>query len=261
MKLQATPFAIAMLAGGADAFFGAKEPPKPTPHIIDDFKWQDPYGHPKIGSFEAACEHTVTLPAREFTLADLSVPAPQGLRDWSPGLKKLFTGREYPGAWGGLDRHLNDRTIISMEYKDVPLEVRLWIEDQDRTDGEGKGLFGVFEKPKEGDDKIESPVEFPSAKEVDRSLDEERLAIFAPGALYHILPLWAAETSPCRDVMSDLSKYKIVPEDGAVVGWVEHKRPKDKEIEFRIKMRALKAKAPEASAAEAASETQVKEEL
>ncbi|KAL2205625.1 hypothetical protein CC79DRAFT_1336127 [Sarocladium strictum] len=261
MKFQAAPLAIAMLAGSADAFFGAKEPPKPKPHIIEQFKWQDPYGHPKIGSFDAACEHTVTLPAREFTLADLSVPAPKGLRDWGPGLKKLFTGREYPGAWGGLDRHANDRAIISMEYKDVPLQVRLWIEDQDRTDGEGKGLFGVFDKPQDGDSKIESTVEFPNAAEVDRSLDEQRLAIFAPGALYHILPLWVAESSPCKDIMGDLSKYKIEPEDGAVVGWVEHKKPKEKEIEFRVKMRALKAKPAEGAGAGGESETQAKEEL
>lgn len=64
--------------------------------------------------------------------------------------------------------------------------------------------------------------------------------------------------------MSDLTKYKITPEEGAVVGWVEHKRPNNKDIEFRVKMRTLKAKAPDASGAEGAqgaSGTDTKEEL
>lgn len=34
------------------------------------------------------------------------------------------------------------------------------------------------------------------------------------------------------DIMSDLLKYKIIFEDGVVVGWVEYKRLKDKDIEF-----------------------------
>lgn len=198
MKLSSTPLAVALLSTGANAFFGAKEPPKPKPHIIDDFKWADPFGSAEMKDFDADCEHTVTLPAREFTLADLTTAHPNGLREWSEGLKKLFTGREYPGSWGGLDRHANDRSIVAMEYKDVPLEVRLWIEDQDRTDGEGKGLFGIFDKLTEGENKVEDTVTFPSAGEVDRSQDEQKVAIFAPGALYHILPLWAAETSPCK---------------------------------------------------------------
>lgn len=207
MKLSSIPLAVALLATGTNAFFGAKEPPKPKPHIIEDFKFSDPFALPEFEKYDTDCEVTRTLPAREFSLADLSSPAPKGLREWSPGLKKLFTGREYPGSWGGLDRHGNDRMILSMEYKDVPMEVRLWVEEQERTDGEGKGLFGIFEKPKpktEGDgeekeeDKIEQTVAVPSAKEVDRSLDEQRVLIFAPGAIYHILPLWAVEASACK---------------------------------------------------------------
>ena len=213
MKLSTTPLAVALLATGTNAFFGAKEPPKPKPHIIEDFKFVDPFGLPDINNYETDCEVTRTLPAREFSLADLSSPSPKGLREWSPGLKKLFTGREYPGSWGGLDRHGNDRMILSMEYKDVPLEVRLWIEEQERTSGEGKGLFGIFEKLKpksktEGDEeekveeKIDDTVAIPSAKEVDRSLDESRVLIFAPGAIYHILPLWAVEASACKGMLS-----------------------------------------------------------
>lgn len=43
-----------------------------------------------------------------------------------------------------------------------------------------------------------------------------------------------------------MSRYQIQPADGKVVGWVEHKKPKETEMAFRVKVRALKAKPAEA---------------
>jgi hypothetical protein len=60
----------------------------------------------------------------------------------------------------------------------------------------------------------------------------------------------------CPDVLGDLGRYKVQPEDGAVVGWVEHKKPKEREMEFRVKLRSLKAK-PAASGAEQQGEQTV----
>lgn len=212
MKLSSGPLAAALLSTGSHALFGNREPPKPQPHIIDSFTWADPFITPEITSYDAECEHTAVLPAREYTLNELQVPSPKGLREWAPGLKTFFSGREYPGSWGGLDRHLHDRTILSMEYKDLPLEVRLWIEEQERSDGEGKGLFGVFVKPTEVDEEgelvpITEVVSFPKPEEVDRSQDEHKVAIFAPGAIYHALPLFAAESSTCKGQSSSRARF------------------------------------------------------
>jgi hypothetical protein len=41
----------------------------------------------------------------------------------------------------------------------------------------------------------------------------------------------------------DLSNYKPEPADGTVVGWADHKRPKDNKMtEFRVSVKALKEK-------------------
>lgn len=202
MKLTngALPLAAALLASSAEALIGGGPPPKPNvkPHIVDGFAWRDPFALEAMATLEPACEVTKKFQVSEFTLNDLLVKAPQGLKPWASGLKKLFSEREYPGGWAGIDVHGLEREILSMEYTDVPLELRKWIEEQERTEGAGKGLFGVFDKPQTANDTITEPVTIPSADSVDRSLDEGRVAIFAPGAIYHVLPLWAAEDSNCK---------------------------------------------------------------
>ncbi|KAI5462719.1 hypothetical protein BGZ63DRAFT_384598 [Mariannaea sp. PMI_226] len=213
--------------------------------IVENFDWKDPFQSEAISSFEPACESKASFDVLEYTLHDLMEPYPSGLKPWANGLREVFSDREYPGSWAGLDRHLHDRSLLLMGYEKIPLVVREWIEEQERSDGQGKALFAVFEKPKKDKDEVTSVVEFPSAEKIDRSQDEKKVAIFAPGALYGILPLWSAEGSNCKDTLLDLAKYKATPEDGGVVGWIAHSSPQGKKSQLEVKVQVLKAKLPQ----------------
>ncbi|KFA60737.1 hypothetical protein S40285_04716 [Stachybotrys chlorohalonatus IBT 40285] len=261
MKVASLPVAALLLAGSANALFGKKPPPKPKTEVVSGFKWNNPFEADTISDYEADCGATSTFNAYEYTLHDLMAKFPEGLGAWAPGLKSLFSQREYPGSWGGWDRHLHDRSILLMEYKNVPSEVRNWIEEQDRTDGPGKGLFGVFKKPTEEEEKIKETVTFSEEGENKRGKDEDMVVIFAPGALYEVLPLWTAGDSPCKDDLLDLSKYKPTPEAGAVVAWPENQKPTQKKMEFVVKAQVLKAKVLDPSSAPSDETAETKEEL
>lgn len=198
MKFTTAQIAVPLLASTAQAMFGNKEPPKPTPNLVDGFAWKDPFASAEIASFESTCEASHVFQALEYTLHDLMKKPPEGLWTWATGLKKFFADRQYPGGWSGYDRHLHDRGILLMDYDQVPLDLRLWIEEEDRNGGNGKGLFAVFDKPKVEGDTFDSVVKFPEVNEVDRSTDAEKVVLFAPGAIYHVLPLWVADGSQCR---------------------------------------------------------------
>ena len=193
---------VAALAGSVAAF----GPPLPQPDggapqttLAKDFVWRNPFKSANISSFSPTCEVSQSFPANEYTLHSLTEPQPRGLKPWSDGLKTFFKNREYPGSWAGLDRHKNARRILSMNYDEIPVLVREWIEAEERTGGAGKGLFAVFAKPMDDDDTVSEIVEPPvSAAEADRSGDRRKVAIFAPGAIYGILPLWVAEESKCK---------------------------------------------------------------
>jgi hypothetical protein len=255
MKTVSITAAALLLASSTNAMFGKKPPPKPDAEVVGSFKWNNPFESSAISNYEASCGATNTFSAYEYTLHDLMKAFPKGLGAWAPGLKALFSERQYPGSWGGWDKHLHDRSIILMEYKDVPYEVRQWIEEQSRTDGPGKGLFGVFVKPTEEEETVDEMVSFPAAAEIDREKDADKVAIFAPGALYEVLPLWSAGTSDCKDDLLDLSKYKTTPEDGAVVSWPENAAPEEKKMTFVVKTQLLKSKLidPSSQAAESVS--------
>lgn len=162
-----------------------------------------------------------------------------------------------------------------MEYSEVPIPVREWIEDQERNEGQGKGLFAVYEKPSDADDKILNVVKFPSKGMAPalRPLDQKKVVLFAPGAVYDILPLWVAEGSKCKgvagppspqrpsalgvysiltisflaDTLLDMAKYSPKLSDGGVVAWpVKYTRANRKRderaIEFTIQAQVLGAK-------------------
>lgn len=209
MKLTSAYLAVPLLASTTHAIFGGKAPAKPQPNLVDGFVWADPFETDAISSFDVTCETEKRFEALEYTLHDLMEPPPKGLFTWASGLKTFFAGREYPGGWSGYDRHLHDRAILRMDYDKVPLELRKWIEEEDRTGGKGKGLFAVFEKPKLEGDTFDAVVKFPAASEVDRAQDQEKVAIFAPGAIYHVLPLWAAEESRCKGEAPIMSTHAV----------------------------------------------------
>jgi len=83
---------------------------------------------------------------KEYLLDDVSEEAPFGLAAFQTALKEVFSVREYPGSWDGIDPYGYDRNLLQMEYADLPVKVREWIEEQERSDGPGKGLFAVFKK-------------------------------------------------------------------------------------------------------------------
>ena len=87
-----------------------------------------------------------------------------------------------------------------MTYDEVPVRVREWIEEQERNDGAGKGVLAVYQDSVKGSrvlNTIKVPAETPVSEEW-RARDGNRIAIFAPGAVYEVLPLWVAEGSGCE---------------------------------------------------------------
>ncbi|KAM0557052.1 hypothetical protein ACHAPJ_005315 [Fusarium lateritium] len=251
-------FASAVVAGIAQAFELTQPPPV---DLVEGFDWVNPFALDGIAAFRPSCEAKVQFEALEYTLHDLMEPPPNGLKPWSKGLKDVFAEREYPGGWLGLDPHRHDRSLLLMNYDQLPLLVRQWIEQQERTDGKGKALFAVLEKPKNDEDEIEKVFEFSEADKIDRTKDENKVAIFAPGALYGILPLWTAEASKCRDQLVDLSKYSPKPSDGGVVAWVEHTRPQDHKMKLEVKAQALKTKETKSGQEQGQPKSASREEL
>lgn len=208
MKLNTAALAASLIASTTAAMGpaipGQQVRPEGKPTLMEDFKWADPFSSSKIRKFSPSCEAEKTFHAREYLLDDLQVEPPLGLEPWGDALKKIFKGRPYPGSWDGGDPHGYDRNLLMMEYSEVPIPVREWIEEQERTDGEGKGLFAVYEKPKDSQHKIQNVVKFPTKGMTPalRPLDKKKVVLFAPGALYDLLPLWVAEKSDCKGMCS-----------------------------------------------------------
>ncbi|KJR89532.1 uncharacterized protein SPSK_06529 [Sporothrix schenckii 1099-18] len=262
----------------AVAAFGAHNPPpKGEVTKTDNFVWADPFhDHRLANKLTAACTVEKSFRASEFLLHDLYEHPPKGLWNYGDALKTFFSGRPYPGGWDGLDPHMYDRPLLQMDYADVPVIVREWIEageryekgggdgDKDRDDDdedddeEGKALagrknlFAVFERA-EGQTKITKTVAPPktAAKAAMlRPLDAKRIVVFAPGALYSILPLWvatdAAADDACRKQLLNLDLYSPKPKDGGVIAWTtQHTAPdRDKihrNMTFTIKAQTLQA--------------------
>ncbi|KAK3375728.1 hypothetical protein B0T24DRAFT_206105 [Lasiosphaeria ovina] len=204
MKLEAW-VATACLASASAAIgpsipLGGSPPQRPDgkPAKMENWKWSDPFSASRMRKLDAACEAEKTFEATEYLLDDLSEAPPLGLLPFRDALKKVFADREYPGSWDGIDPHGYDRNLLMMEYADVPVAAREWIEDQERTAGPGKGLFAIYEKPA-ADDVVRNTVRIPPTPVLPglRPLDKKKVVIFAPGALYEALPLWVAAGSDC----------------------------------------------------------------
>ncbi|KUI72741.1 hypothetical protein VM1G_11858 [Cytospora mali] len=220
-------------------------PPMVDPSKLENFTWSDPFSSPNLDRFDATCENQRTFNALEYQLHDLQKEEPKGLWPYGDALKTLFGGRPYPGGWNGMDAHGYERNLLKMEYTNVPVKVREWIEEQERSEGPGQGLFGVYDKPKKG----EKATDVAKLPKVDylRPLDQNRVVIFTPGAVYETLPLWVAEGSDCEDTLADLDKYSPKLVDGGVVGWTtDYTTPRrgwlERNMEFTVKAQVLSAK-------------------
>lgn len=233
-------------------------PPKVDPTKLDSFTWRDPFSSPKIHQFDPACEASRTFPAFEYQLHDLSDPEPKGLLPFRERLLAIFGQRNYPGGWDGMDAHGYERNLLKMEYKDVPVQVREWIATQEESAGPGKGLFAVLDKTKKNDEEGEEST----------LNDEDKIVLFAPGAIYETLPLWLAQDSGCEGktelfemlsldttinlalagTLTDLSKYSPKFVDGGVVGWpIEYTYPSrskgERNMSFTLKAQVLNSPA------------------
>jgi len=234
MKLLSSSLLLAAASGTVVSALGPAapgQPPRPPgkPAKIEAWKWTNPFAAGTAedsgpSKFVAACEATATFQATEYMLDDLSDAPPRGLIPWREGLKKVFSNREYPGAWDGIDPHGYDRTLLMMEWTAVPAKVRAWIAGQEAEEeaytGEqdelpeekkGKGLFAVYRKPdlakgekiedtvfaEEEEEEKQAAAEGEGEKKKEKAKDENLVVIFAPGALYEVLPLWVAEGSDC----------------------------------------------------------------
>lgn len=184
-------------------------PPKVDPTPLDNFTWTDPF--PRLLTttstssppFDAACTSTRTFTALEYQLHDLHEAEPLGLAPYGDALKSIFGGRAYPGGWHGMDAHGYERTLLKMDYQDVPLKVRAWIAEQETSPtgspkAQGKGLYAVYDKPKRAQRVTGTADLTEEQDDVEREWDAQRIVIFAPGAIYENLPLWVAEGSDCE---------------------------------------------------------------
>ncbi|KAK5662275.1 hypothetical protein OQA88_8181 [Cercophora sp. LCS_1] len=274
MKLESW-LSAACLVSAASALGpnGPGKPPRPPgkPERISSWKWGNPFAlERELSKFEAPCTAEKTFQAKEFLLDDLSEEPPHGLNPYMNALKKIFAELRYPGSWDGIDPHGYDRNLLQMEYTDLPIKVREWIEEQDRAKTDKKGLFAVYQKPTK-DAKVSDtapPPEGPIPVEL-RTTDAEKTVLFAPGALYEILPLFVAEDSGCADALLDITKYSATLADGGVIAYpIKKSRAKRdsglRDIEFTIKAQTLKAKPEdktEKAKEEAKGEEAAKDEL
>lgn len=193
---------------------------------------------------EVPCKVDATFKATQHQLGDLQSPAP-----WSRAVLTYLGWHPYPGSWEGIDAGGDLRDIVIMEYADVPVAVRDWVDAQHRDKESTKSkwwLYGVFEKPKKDFGKasgIAMAPATPVAVGDDAPVipDADKVLMFAPAALYEILPLWVAKNSGCEGEsalwdwvdgsavtntdpllladMLDLSKYSSYARDKSVIAW------------------------------------------
>lgn len=276
--LSAAAYATVALAVGPPVPENAERLPG-KPSLMTNWSWPNPFpsdpNNPRITisseseassptRFLATCSSERTFKATEYLLDDLQELPPQGLIPWVEALRKVFTNRQYPGSWDGIDPHGYDRNMLMMEYSEVPEKVRRWIEEEewaadseeegkDVKKGKGKGLFAVLAKADvdKGEKIVATATSLrqkPATKEEEkewRAGDKNRVVIFAPGAVYENAPLWVAEGSDCEETLSDITKYTAKPAEGAVVAYPVHKTQADRaegkrEMEFTIKAQVLK---------------------
>lgn len=199
--MRPTSILFSLLLSAA-AVRGAKQHDK-GPIVAKSFTWKLPFqpdGSPPMG-MEVPCSVSATFRATQYRLGDLQAPS-----EWSDPVLTYLGWHPYPGSWDGIDAGGDERDLIIMEYVDVPVAVRDWVDAQHRDRESDKSrywLFGVFAKAKKDlgkADGVASAAKTPVPVGDDAAVipDEDKVLIFAPGALYDILPLWVARDGGCE---------------------------------------------------------------
>ncbi|KAK4223437.1 hypothetical protein QBC38DRAFT_52188 [Podospora fimiseda] len=248
--------------------------------VVPTFKWSRPF--PDDGSdpggFTVNCKAQKTFHAKMYKLFDLPAQPPAGLAPWHDAIEDWMSKLgHYMGSWDGVDHKEQNRELVMMEWKDVPKEVRHWIEEQQRDEdpkNKKKYYFGVFEKPKEEGQRIfgtvkpvtlavptqgSSAAEVASVQEggevkpkptesvepVREIKDEDKIVVFPGAAVYEIMPLWvAAGSGACERELNNITKFKPQAADHCTIAWVtDHTKPMrdlgKRDIQFTIEAMAV----------------------
>ncbi|CAK7203978.1 hypothetical protein SEUCBS139899_006728 [Sporothrix eucalyptigena] len=223
--------------------------------IVDHWNWHRPFpdhGEPPMG-FETKCNVVKKFHARNYRLGDLRNGEDHPLYPFSDAIQRHIAGRTYPGSWDGVDHGGMQRDLLMMDWRELPVYVRQWIEREemkrpDRDDGR-QWRFMVFQKkPKKSGATATAPLKAIPTEGADVSTwtlpevsDRDKVVFFAPGQLYPILPLFNAKGGgKCEDSFSDLSRYVPAAKDDSVVAWpFEHSKPDREhgkaEVYFKIR--------------------------
>lgn len=162
-------------------------------NVVSSFKWQRPlpYDNSAPLGMNSLCEVSRTFRGEQHKLRDLQAsPGSTTTSPWEGPVQTYLGWHPYVGSWDGVDEGGDERDLIIMDYASVPLAVREWVEDQHA--GRGKNdksrwwLYGVFNRPKK---------DFGKAGGLG---GDHKILLFAPAALYEILPLWVGEDSGCE---------------------------------------------------------------
>ncbi|KAH8900024.1 hypothetical protein GQ53DRAFT_836003 [Thozetella sp. PMI_491] len=228
-------------------------PEDEEPRLLSHFRWHNPFyeeGDTAHEHYDVQCTVEDTIYAKQYKISDLDVDFPAGLAPWKKAMQP-FLMQDYPGSWRGVDPGRTKRDLIMMEYHDVPAPVREWVEEQHRIPYNDKiWLLGIFGKPKvpEGNDKDAKPVaEEITANMFDAIPASEKVLIFAPGAMYEVLPLFVAkkaEDPSCESELRNLEKYNDHMKDDVTVAYpIEVTEPTEKNgkaITIKIKAQHIK---------------------
>ena len=175
--------------------------------IVETFKWERPFPDEYTSpmGFVTTCDVHIKLHAKQYKFREFE----QHLKPWAAALRSFYDSRPYAGHWDGVNEGGENRDVIMMEWREVPKNVRDWIEEQQRT---GKAdnkhwTYLVFPKPKHKGDIISetiAPAPTPAPGEPAHSAapahhykDKEKVVFFQAGQIYDILPLWVAHRSKC----------------------------------------------------------------
>lgn len=208
MHLSHIPLSLGLLLQAATAVLAWDHLDRshPSRRTLHSFRWTRPFldldlaaGDDKAsgkngldrdvpGGFHISCLAVSSFPAKQYTAADLRRPYPDGLEAWAPMLEHSVEDRTYPGGWEGDELKGDDKLLLLMELTDVPATVRAFVEHKDMDGHSAKRWhFSVLDKP---------------GAAPDSAAAGDKVMIFAPGALYDILPLWVADNSRCRSMFS-----------------------------------------------------------
>ncbi|KXX81382.1 hypothetical protein MMYC01_201265 [Madurella mycetomatis] len=240
--------------------------------VVPTFKWTRPFPDDGTdpGGFDVNCRAQGTFHGKLYKLKDLPENPPAGLSPWQEAIDVFLKKRDYMGSWDGVDHKGQDREVVMMEWVDVPVTVRHWIEEQqadDRETNENKWMFAVLEKPKKEGDKIYGTVKpkataSPAATATEQGQggqqeqvqaqvenvpdipDKDKIVVFSAAAVYEILPLWVSKGSKCERELGNLAKYKPQAVDHSVLAWVvDHTKPQrdlgKRDITFKVEAMAV----------------------